>query len=147
MTLVVICSLGTLKLWLLFKVILDLGSTKTMIHNHTLSIGWKPVSFDSEKMVTTLARSMIANKMVNLRYTNLPEFDKKCRHNIILGADFLRKYVVDINYSKRSMKWFKNIIHEYEQTYLKHCLYLLFSFSWTLSISCVIEVTFNLFSR
>ena len=47
-TLAIICTIGTLKLRVLLKVLLDSGSTKTMIHKHALSRGYKPVSLQTQ---------------------------------------------------------------------------------------------------
>ena len=127
-TLAVIHTIGTLKSQVLLKVLLDSGSTKTMIHKRPLPRGCKLVSFGNKKKVTTLDGSMIANQMVHLRDIKLPEFDKnrtidelkalvfnkKCRYHIILGADFLSKSGMDINYSDGTMKWFENIIQMQE---------------------------------
>ena len=71
---------------------------------------------------------MVADKMIHLRDIKLPEFDKKrtvdelkaliskkdCRYDIILGADFLRKSGMNINYSNGTMEWFENIIQMQE---------------------------------
>ena len=36
-------------------------------------------------------------------------FDGKCRYDVILGADFLTKLGIDINYSTGTMHWFENV--------------------------------------
>ena len=66
---------------------------------------------------------MKTQHMINLRELKLPEFDKskkvdelkalifegKCRYDLILGADFLTKTGIDINYSTGTMHWFENV--------------------------------------
>ena len=95
-----------------------------MIHKRALPRGCKPVTLQTQKKVTTLAGSMVADKMIHLRDIKLPEFDKNrtvdelkalifekdCRYDIILGADFLSKSGMNINYSNGTMEWFENII-------------------------------------
>jgi hypothetical protein len=61
--------------------------------------------------------------MVVMHNLRLPEFDKNrnieqqkalifesntCRHDVILGADFLTKTGIDVKYSTGTIEWFKN---------------------------------------
>ena len=101
---------------------LDPGSTKTLISRKALPKGTKPTSLDTIRKVSTLAGSIQTSDLVHLRDMRLPEFDKnrrideqkalvfdgKCRYDVILGADFLTKTGIDINYSTGTMHWFKN---------------------------------------
>jgi len=66
---------------------------------------------------------MQTSDLVHLRDMRHPEFDKnrrideqkalvfdgKCRYDVILGADFLTKTGIDINYSTGTMHWFENV--------------------------------------
>ena len=58
-TLAVIGTIGRLKLQVLIRVLLDLGSTKIMIHKCALSRGCKPMLLQNETKATALARSMV----------------------------------------------------------------------------------------
>jgi hypothetical protein len=71
----------------------------------------------------TLAGSYTWSEMVVLHNLRLPELDKNrnvdqqkalifdadsCRYDVILGADFLSKTGIDVNYSTRTIEWFDN---------------------------------------
>ena len=123
-TIMVVRTIGTLDSKKLLRVLLDPGSTKTMIHRRALPRGTTAVTLEKGKTITTLAGLMNTSTMVRLRDIKLPEFDKnrivevqnalvfdqKCRYDVILGSDFLTKTGIDIQYSTRTMEWFENIL-------------------------------------
>ena len=119
----VVDTIGLKKSRALLKVLFDPGSTKTLISRKALPKGTKPTALDTIRKVSTLAGSMQTSDLVHLRDMRLPEFDKnrrideqkalvfdgKCRYDVILGADFLTKAGIDINYSTGTMHWFENV--------------------------------------
>jgi len=122
-TIMVVDTMGLKKSRSLLKVLFDPGSTKSLIRRKALPRGAQLIPLASAKKVTTLAGSMQTKDMVHLRDLRLPEFDKnrridgqkglifdgKCRYDVILGADFLTKSGIDINYSTGTMHWFENV--------------------------------------
>jgi hypothetical protein len=87
----------------LLRVLLDSGSTTTLINKRCLPRNCMPQKIASSRIVNTLAGSTKVVIMGNLR---LPEFDKNrnvnqqkalafqsetCKYNVILGADFFDK--------------------------------------------------------
>ena len=113
-SIMVVNTMGLKKSRALLKVLFDPGSTKTLISRKALPRGAKLIPLQQAKKVTTLAGSMQTSELVHLRDLRLPEFDKnrrideqkalifdgKCRYDVILGADFLTKSGIDINYSR-----------------------------------------------
>jgi len=122
-SIMVVDTIGLKKSRALLKVLFDPGSTKTLISRKALPKGTKPMALDMIRNVSTLAGSMQTSDLVHLRDMRLPEFDKnrrideqkalvfdgKCRYDVILGADFLTKAGIDINYSTGTMHWFENV--------------------------------------
>ena len=122
-TIMVVDTMGLKKSRSLLKVLFDPGSTKSLISRKALPRMAQLIPLTSAKKVTTLAGSMQTKDMVHLRDLRLPEFDKnrrideqkalifdgKCRYDVILGADFLTKSGIDINYSTGTMHWFENV--------------------------------------
>ena len=96
-TIMVVNTIGLKKSRKLLKVLLDPGSTSTMIHRDVIPRGCEPVQLQSSKNVKTLAGTLNTKQMVVLRDLRLPEFDKnrrideqkalifdkKCRYDII----------------------------------------------------------------
>ena len=122
-TIMVVDTIGTKKSRDILKVLLDPGSTKTLINKKSVPRGAKTKTLGSENKVSTIAGTMKPKALVNLCELKLPEFDKnrrvdeiqalifegKCRYDAILGADFLTKTGIDLNYSTRTMHWFENV--------------------------------------
>jgi hypothetical protein len=75
-TIMVVDTIGLKKSRVLLKVLLDPGSTKTLISRKALPRGTSPIPLQQAKMVTTLAGTMKAAEMVHLRDLRLPKFDK-----------------------------------------------------------------------
>ena len=72
----IVRTIGTLDSKKLLRVLLNPGSTKTMIHCRALPRGTTAVTLEKSKTITTLAGSMNTSTMVRLRDIKLPEFDK-----------------------------------------------------------------------
>jgi hypothetical protein len=77
----------------------------------------------SIKSVNTLAGAYQSSAMVVMGNLRLPELDKNrnveqqkalifesetCKYDVILGADFLTKTGIDVNYSTGTIQWFEN---------------------------------------
>ena len=122
-TIMVVDTMGLKKSRSLLKVLFDPGSTKSLISRKALPRMAQLIPLTSAKKVITLADSMQTKDMVHLRDLKLPEVDKnrrideqkalifdgKYRYDVILGADFLTKSGIDINYSTGTMHWFENV--------------------------------------
>ena len=123
-TIMIVNSIGLKKSRAILKVLLDPGSTKTMISRKALPREAQLIPLQQEKKVMTLAGTMRTKNLVNLRDIRLPEFDKscqieeqkalifeeKCRYDVILGNNFLTKAGIDIKYSDGTMTWFENTL-------------------------------------
>ena len=75
----IVNSIGLKKSRAILKVLLDPGSTKTMISHKALPREAQLLPLQQEKKVTTLAGTMKTKNLVNLRDIRLPEFDKSCQ--------------------------------------------------------------------
>ena len=78
-TIMIVNSIGLKKSRAILKVLLDPGSTKTMISRKALPREAQLIPLQQEKKVTTLAGTMRTKNLVNLRDIRLPEFDKSRR--------------------------------------------------------------------
>ena len=124
LSVMVVDTIGTRPSKLLLKVLLDPGSTKTLISRRCIPKESVLMPLSERKSITTLAGTMTVGEMIPLRKIRLPEFDKNriideqkalifdsdCRHDVILGADFLTKTGINILYQSGTMEWFENII-------------------------------------
>ena len=63
----VVDTIGLKKSRVLLKVLIDPGSTKTLISRKALPRGTRPIPLQQAKMVTTLVGTMKAAEMVHLR--------------------------------------------------------------------------------
>jgi hypothetical protein len=123
MTIMIADSIGAVRSRKLLKVLLDSGSTTTLINKKCLPKKCKPCQISQSRMVNTLAGSYQLSAMVVMCNLRLPEFDKNrnieqqkalifesdtCRYDVILGADFLTKTGIDVKYSTGAIEWFKN---------------------------------------
>ena len=122
-TIMVVDTIGTVKSRRLLKVLLDSGSTTTLINKRCLPRTCKPCPISQSRMVNTLAGSYQSSAMVIMRNIRLPELDKNrnvdqqkaltfesatCKYDVILGADFLTKTGIDVKYSTGTIEWFEN---------------------------------------
>jgi hypothetical protein len=91
---VTICTantIGTLRSRRIFRVLLDSGSSCSLIKRSCLPKGCKTKTLEKQKKVSTLAGKMQTQEMVTMRDIRLPEFDKNRRidQNIKTSASFL----------------------------------------------------------
>jgi hypothetical protein len=122
-TIMVVDTISAVKSRRLLKVLLDSGSTTTLINKKCLPKNCKTRKTAKDRMVNTLAGSYNTSEMVVMRNLRLPELDKNrnvdqqkaivfeskfCKYDVILGADFLIKTGIDVKYSTRTIEWFEN---------------------------------------
>jgi hypothetical protein len=124
-TIMVVDTISSVKSRILVKVLLDSGSTTTMINRKFFPRNCQTCKISKSRKIGTLAGSYISSEMVvlcNLRLPE-PELDKNrnvdhqkalifdadsCRYIVILGADFLNKTGIDVKYSTGTIEWFDN---------------------------------------
>ncbi len=105
-TIIAVDTISSVKSRILLKVLLDSGSTTTMINRKCLPRNCQTCKISNSRKIGTLAGSYTSSEMVVLRNLRLPELDKNrsvdqqkalvfdadsCRYDVILGADFLSK--------------------------------------------------------
>ena len=120
-TIMVIDTISSVKSRKILKVLLDSGSTTTLINRKCLPKNCHTCKIKQKRKISTLAGSFGTSEMVTLHNLRLPEMDKNrnieqiealvfdakhCSYDLILGTDFLSKTGIDIKYSTRTMKWF-----------------------------------------
>jgi hypothetical protein len=116
-------TIFSLKSRILLKVLLDSGSTTTMINRKCLPRNCQTCKISKSRKIGTLAGSYTSSEMVVLRNLRLPELDKNCnvdqqkalvfdadscRYDVVLGADLLSKTGIDVKYSTGTIEWFDN---------------------------------------
>ena len=114
-------TIGTLKSRRIFRVLLDSGSTCSLIKRSCLPKHCQPKAMKEQRKVKTLAGKVLAKEVVTMRDIRLPEFDKNrrinqhtclvfdndsCNYDIILGTNFLAKTGIKLDYEDQQMKWF-----------------------------------------
>ncbi len=117
-TIMVVDTISAVKSRRLLKVLLDSGSTTTLINKKCLPKNCKTCKTSKSRMVSTLAGSYNTSEMVVMRNLRLPELDKyrnidqqkalvfeskTCKYDEILGADFLTKTGIDVKYSTHTI--------------------------------------------
>ena len=122
-TIMVVDTISSVKSRILLKVLLDSGSTTTMINRKCLPRHSQSCKISNSREISTLAGSFNSSEMVVLRNLRLPELDKNrnidqqkalifdadsCKYDVILGADFLSKTGIDVKYSTTTIEWFDN---------------------------------------
>jgi hypothetical protein len=120
-TIMVVDTNSSVKSRILLKVLLDSGSTATMINRKCLPRHCKPCEITNSRQINTLAGTYTSTEVAIMRNLRLPEFDKNrnvdqqkalvfqsetCKYDVILGADFLTKTGIDVKYSTGTMEWF-----------------------------------------
>jgi hypothetical protein len=109
-TIMVVDTIGTVRSRRLLKILLDSGSTTTLINKTCLPRKWQPCPISQSRMVNTLAGSYQSSAMVVMRTLrgknrNIDQqkaliFESEtCKYDVILGADFLTKTGNDVKYS------------------------------------------------
>jgi hypothetical protein len=122
-TIMVVDTIGAVKSRRLLKILLDSGSTTTLINKRCLPKKCQPCQIFQSRMVNTLAGAYQSSAMVVMCNLRLPELDKNrnveqqkalifesktCKYDVIVGADFLTKTGIDVKYSKGTIQLFKN---------------------------------------
>jgi hypothetical protein len=122
-TIMVVDTISSIRSRTLLRVLLDSGSTTTLVNKRCLPRKCKPQEINNCKKVNTLAGTYTSTEVVIMRNLRLPEFNKKrnvnqqkalvfqsetCKYNVILGAVFLTKTGIDAKYSTGTMEWFNN---------------------------------------
>ena len=122
-TIMVVDTISSVKSRILLKVLLDSGSTSTMINRKCLPRNCQTCKISKSRKISTLAGSYTSSEMVVLRNLRLSELDKNhnvdqqkalifdadsCRYDVILGADFLSRTGIDVKYSTGTIEWFDN---------------------------------------
>ncbi len=135
-TFMVVDTISSMKLRILLKVLLDSGSTTTMINRKCLPRNCQTCEISKNRKIGTLAGSYTSSEMVVLCNLRLPELDKNCnlnldqqkalvfdadscRYDVILGADFLSKTGIDVKYSRGTIEWFDNELPLCDTRYLQ----------------------------
>ena len=110
-TIMVVDTISSVKSRIFLKVLLDSGSTATMINRKCLPRNCKPCEITSSRQINTLAGTYTSTEVVIMRNLRIPEFDKNrnvdqqkalvfqsetCKYDVILGADFLTKTGIDV---------------------------------------------------
>jgi len=125
-TIMVVDTIGAVISRRLLKILLDSGSTTTLINKRCLPKKCQLCQIYQSRMVNTLAGTYQSSAMVVMHNLRLPEFDKNrnveqqkalifesetCKYDVILGADYLTKTGIDVKYSTGTIEWFKNELH------------------------------------
>jgi hypothetical protein len=120
-TIMVVDTISPVKSRILLKLLLDSGSTATMINRKCLPRNCKPCEITCSRQINTLAGTYTSTEVVIMRNLRLPEFAKNrnvdqqkallfqsetCKYDVILGADFLTKTGIAVKYSTGTMEWF-----------------------------------------
>ncbi len=105
-TIMVVDTISAVKSRRLLKVLLDSGSTMTVINKKCIPKICQTHKISKNRMVNTLVGSYNTSEMVIMCNLRLPELDKNrnvdqqkalvfesktCKYDVILGADFLTK--------------------------------------------------------
>ncbi len=113
-TIVVVDTISSVKSRTLLKVLMDSGSTTTMINRKCLLRNCPTCKISNSRKVGTMAGSYNSSDMVVIHNLRLPELGKNCnanqqkalkfdadycRYDVILGAYFLSKTRIDVKYS------------------------------------------------
>ena len=123
-TIMAAMTIGALLSRKVLRVLCDSGSTKTLIKRSVLPKHAKPKKTKTKRF-NTLAGNMNTSEIVTMRDVRLLEFNKNrsieehkalvfdqenCRYDVILGANFLNKAGMVIDYLEKNFKWFGDIV-------------------------------------
>jgi hypothetical protein len=110
-TIMVVDTISSVKSRIFLKVLLDSGSTTTMINRKYLPRNCQTCKISNSRKIGTLTGSYTSSEMVVLCNLRLPELYKNhnvdqqkalifdadsCRYDVILGADLLSKTGIDV---------------------------------------------------
>jgi hypothetical protein len=130
----VVDTISSVKSRILLKVLLDSGSTTTMINRKCLPRNCQMCKISNIRKIGTLAGSYTSSKMVVLCNLRLPELDKNCnveqqkapifdadycRYDVILGAELLSKTGIVVKYCTGTIEWFENELPLCDTCYLQ----------------------------
>jgi hypothetical protein len=133
-TIIVVDTLFLSEIKDFVEVLLDSGSTTTMINRKCLPRNCQVCKIFNSQQISTLAGSYTSSEMVVLCNLRLPELDKSCNvdqqkalifdadscsYDLILGADFLSKTGIDVKYSTGIIQWFDNELPLHDTRYLQ----------------------------
>jgi hypothetical protein len=133
-TIMVVDTISSVKSMILLKILLDSGSTTTMIDRKCLPRKCQTCTIFNSRKISTLAGSYTSSEMVVLCNLRLPELDincnvdqqkalifdaDSCKYDVILGGDFLSKIVIDLKYSTRTIEWFDNELPLRDSCYIQ----------------------------
>jgi hypothetical protein len=122
-TILVIDTISSVRSRKLLKILLNSGSTTTLVNKKCLPKKCRPCQISQSRMVNTITGSCQLSAMVVMHNLRLPELDKNrnieqqkalifesdtCIYDVILSADFLTETGIDVKYSIGSIDWFKN---------------------------------------
>ncbi len=122
-TIMVADSICAIRFRRLLKVLLDSGSTTTLVNKKCLPKKCRPCQISQSRIVNTLAGFYQLSAMVVMHNLRLPELDKNknveqqkalifesntCRYDVILGNALLTKTGINIKYSTDTIEWFEN---------------------------------------
>ena len=100
-TIMVVDTISSVKSRIFLKVLLDSGSTATMINRKCLPRNCKPCEITSSRQINTLAGTYTSTEVVIMRNLRIPEFDKNrnvdqqkalvfqsetCKYDVIFGC-------------------------------------------------------------
>jgi hypothetical protein len=133
-TIMVVDTISSVKSRILLKVLLDSGSTTSMINRKCLPRNCQPCKISNIRKISTLVGSYNSSEMVVLHNLRLLELDKNhnvvqqkalifdadsCRYDVIISADFLSKTGIDVKYSTGTIEWFDNELTLQDTRYLQ----------------------------
>ncbi len=132
-TIMVVDTISSVKSGILLKVLLDSGSTTTMISRKCLPRNCQTCKISNSRKIGTLTGSYTSSEMVVLRNLRLPVdknrnvdqqkaliFDAdSCRYYVTLCDDFLSKTGIDVKYSTGIIEWFDNELPLRDTCYLQ----------------------------
>ncbi len=122
-TIMVVDTISSIRSRRSLQILLDSGSTITLVNKKCLPKKCRPCQISQSRMVNTLARSYQLSATVVMHNLRLPELDKNrnveqqkalifesdtCKYDVILGADFLNETGTNVKYSIGTIEWFKN---------------------------------------
>jgi hypothetical protein len=118
----VVDTISSVRARRLLKILLDSGSTTTLVNKKCLPKKYR-CQLSQSRMVKTLTGSYPLSATVVTHNLRLPELDKNrnveqqkalifesdtCKYDVILGAVFLTEIGIDVKYSIGTIEWLKN---------------------------------------
>eukprot|EP00970_Alexandrium_tamarense_P003934 scaffold665_cov127-Alexandrium_tamarense.AAC.1 len=112
-------TIATLQPRKMFKVLVDSGTMRTLIKRDCLPANAKARTLEEIKTFKTLSSELKTTEVVTMQDIKLPEFSRNrtvdshnalvfnspCRYDVILGADFLTKTGINLNYANSELQW------------------------------------------